>query len=54
VRLYAEHEGLALSLEDSSSEHSKVLSSGTGASLMRALDRGQYTVKLSLATSHHR
>lgn len=54
VRLYVEHEGLALSLKDSSSEHSKVISAGTGASLMRTLEKGQYTVQLSLATAHGR
>jgi hypothetical protein len=54
VRLYAEHEGLALTLRDGGSEHSKVLSAGTGASLMKKLDRGQYTVELALATAHGR
>lgn len=43
-----------MTLSDTSSDHAKVLSAGTGASLMRKLDRGLYTVALSMATAHGR
>jgi hypothetical protein len=43
VRMYAEHEGLAMTLSDSSSDHEKPLFAGSG-SLVQVLSPGQYTV----------
>jgi hypothetical protein len=53
VRMYAEHEGLAMTLSDSSSEHDKHLFVGSG-SLVQVLSPGQYTVQLAVATAHGR
>jgi hypothetical protein len=54
VRVYAEHSGLALTLRDGTSDSAKVLASGSGASLMRMLTKGEYAVQLSLASAHSR
>jgi hypothetical protein len=43
-----------MTLSDSSSDHTKTLATGSGASLMRMLGRGQYALQLSVATAHGR
>lgn len=54
VRLYVEHAGLQLTLSDTSSEHAQVISSGSGAALLRTLAPGSYSIQLGHATAHAR
>jgi hypothetical protein len=54
LRLYVEHAGLIMTLSDTSTDHAKVITGGSGSALLRTLPIGDYSIQFSHATSHAR
>lgn len=55
LRVYCEHEGVVLSLIETSAEHPKPIAAGAGvASLATVLPPGKYEIKFAAATAHAR
>ena len=54
LRMYGEHEGLMMTLFESTSSQSKQMAVSIEGSLFRMVHKGEYTIQVSMATTHGR